>query len=362
MYREEENTKENKLPISYFFLSLSKMEKENPPQILSPSSSGRRRRSTDSPSPEFEFWMIRNPSFPQPDLVSADELFVDGILRPLHLLHHREPPDPPKSSSDTPSNEPEPESEQPGLGPGLSEAPTVSKRWTDIFKKSSDRKNNGNEEKEKEKEKKREKKGGGGVNGVSSAELNINIWPFFRSRSAGSGGSRPRMAAANRKVSSAPCSRSNSAGESKSRKWPSSPSRGGVHLGRSSPVWQVRRAGASGGALGGRGSEAVVRNAEKGFKKEVNETRRSKTTAVPSAVAGGGGAKAKVLNLNVPTCIGYRSHLSCRSDEIESSAVSVVSGGNGGAGGHSGGVGSGDGGRGNNNLFNLRGLFTKKVY
>lgn len=238
----------------------------------------------------------------------------------------------------------------------------VSKRWTDIFKKSSDRKNNGNEEKEKEKEKK-EKKGGGGVNGVNSAELNINIWPFFRSRSAGSGGSRPRMVTANRKVSSAPCSRSNSAGESKSRKWPTSPSRGRVHLGRSSPVWQVRRGGAGGGALGGRGSEAVVRNAEKGFKKEVNETRRSKTTAVPSAVAGGGGGKAKVLNLNVPTCIGYRSHLSCRSDEIESGAVSVVSGGNGGAAGHSsGGVGSGDSGRGNNNLFNLRGLFTKKVY
>ncbi|KAF2309075.1 hypothetical protein GH714_000338 [Hevea brasiliensis] len=62
-------------------------------------------------------------------------------------------------------------------------------------------------------------------------------------------------AAGSRKVSSAPCSRSNSGGESKSRKWPSSPGRGGVHVGRSSPVWQVRR--------GGGFSEAVKRSSEK---------------------------------------------------------------------------------------------------
>nr|GMD11362.1 probable transcription repressor OFP9 [Ipomoea batatas] len=54
------------------------------PEILSPCSSG--RRSGDSTSPEFEFWMVRNPSFPQPNLLSADELFSDGVLLPLDLL------------------------------------------------------------------------------------------------------------------------------------------------------------------------------------------------------------------------------------------------------------------------------------
>ncbi|KAK7262124.1 hypothetical protein RJT34_29684 [Clitoria ternatea] len=152
-------------------------------------------------SPEFEFWMLRNPSFPQPNILSADELFHDGVLLPLHLLNKPHP-------TQIPNPEPSP--------------PITSKRWKDIFRKS-----------EKEKGKKKERKTGNGA----SAELNINIWPFSRSRSAG-----------------------NTAGDSKSRKWPNSPGRGGVHLGRSSPVWQIRR---------------------------------SK------------GAKTKVLNLNVPKCIGY---------------------------------------------------------
>ncbi|CBI33003.3 unnamed protein product, partial [Vitis vinifera] len=178
------------------------------PQTLSPSSSG--RRSSDSNSPEFEFWMVRNPSFPQPNLLSADELFVDGVLLPLHLLRHN-----PDSSKPISSAAP---------------ASTASKRWKDIFKKG-------------------EKKS---AKNASSAELNINIWPFSRSRSAGNNAVRPRMAAGGagtRKVSSAPCSRSNSAGESKSRKWPSSPGRPGVHLGRSSPVWQVRRGGSASKSL-----------------------------------------------------------------------------------------------------------------
>ncbi|KAF8391597.1 hypothetical protein HHK36_023903 [Tetracentron sinense] len=296
------------------------MEKPKPrlepeTQTLSPSSSG--RRSNDSNSPEFEFWRIKNPSFPQPHLLSADELFVDGVLLPLHLLPHpSNPPDSeskPNSNSATPN--PEPDSE-PGPAPESStvtpQIPAISptsKRWKDIFKmgdkKSTTTTPSTKNHNDKDREKKKERKNG---SGASSAELNINLWPFSRSHSAGNSGSRPKMAvgsAATRKVSSAPCSRSNSAGESKSRKWPSSPSRGGVHLGRNSPVWQVRRGGS-----GVRGSVPVVRSAENGVRKNGTESRRSK-------IGGGGdaGAKARVLNLNVPMCIGYRQHLSCRSDE-----------------------------------------------
>ncbi|XP_022685485.1 uncharacterized protein LOC101764610 [Setaria italica] len=80
--------------------------------------------------------------------------------------------------------------------------------------------------------------------GRRGSELNINIWPFSRSRPAGggSGSSKPRPPA--RKVSSAPCSRRNSRGEAAPpRRWAASPGRagGGVPVGRSSPVWQIRR-------------------------------------------------------------------------------------------------------------------------
>ncbi|KAL6990721.1 hypothetical protein U1Q18_008840 [Sarracenia purpurea var. burkii] len=336
------------------------------PETLSPSSSG--RRSSDCNSPEFEFWMVRNPSFPQPDLLSADELFVDGVLLPLQLLHlhpHHHSDDPlDNPHPHTPSSHTRPKPD-PTPGPELSTAPpdpqasalSSSKRWKDIFKKSDVKTSNlnGSSKEDKEKEKKKDRKGSGG-GGASSAELNINIWPFARSRSAGNGGNRPRMvagSAAFRKVSSAPCSRSNSAGESKSRKWPSSPSRGGVHLGRSNPVWNVRRGG---GSFVGRSSEqVVVRNAEKGIQKEGNDSGRK----APATAGDGGGPKARVLSLNVPTCIGYRQHLSCRSDE--SDAVRVIVAGDDGDGGQSGGSGSGEGGRGGN-LFNLRSLFAKKVY
>ncbi|THG09779.1 hypothetical protein TEA_019868 [Camellia sinensis var. sinensis] len=314
------------------------------PTILSPCSSG--RRSSDYNSPEFEFCMLRNPSFPQPTLLSADELFVDGVLLPLHLLppYHHHPPDdphpqPPNPQSTTPNPDPPPNPELATRSdlsidpPGSSAtALTASKRWKALFKKSD----------RKIKEKKKEIKAGTG--GATSAELNINLWPFSRSRSAGNGGTRPKMVAgtaATRKVSSAPCSRSNSAGESKSKKWPNSPNRGGVHLGRSSPVWQVRRGGS-----GGMSSDRVgVRNVEKGVRKDGNENRRKKSSSASTASAGGGGgdgsggAKARTLNLNVPMCIGYRQHLSCRSG--------VSAEGGGGSGSHGGGGSSpDDGGRG----------------
>ncbi|XVE51051.1 hypothetical protein DITRI_Ditri02bG0007500 [Diplodiscus trichospermus] len=320
------------------------------PKNLSPCSSGRSSTSNHPSSPEFEFWMVRNPSFPQPDLISADELFVNGVLLPLHLLPNKQPvdnlPDPAVSETPIPDQEPEP-------GPPItSESVSVlsaSKRWRDIFKKEKAK--CGTKNQEAKDEKKKEKKSQN-QSGATPAELNINIWPFSRSRSAGISRTRPKMTAGpagTRKVSSAPCSRSNSAGESKFRKWPSSPSRAGVHLGRSSPVWQIRR-----GGTGVKSSDVMARSAEKSSgKKEVTETRRGKI---------GNGGKAKVLNLNVPMCIGYRHQLSCRTDENSAILAGMSSrGGSGGGAGNgrnSGGTNVGSG----SNFFSLRNLFTRKVY
>ena len=329
------------------------------PQTLTSCGSGRRKSTTSNcNSPEFEFWMVRNPSFPQPDLLSADELFSEGVLLPLRLLSLQNKPDPldqtlqpepepPNSESNIVEADPETD-----LSPAITESSSstafsASKRWRDIFKKGEKKNsesNNNAEEKDKEKVKKKERKGG---NGASSAELNINIWPFSRSRSAGNAGNRPKIfpgASGNRKVNSAPCSRSNSAGESKSRKWPSSPGRSGVHLGRSSPVWQVRRGGST-----LKNSEPVL----KGSKKDASESRRSKISSATTR----GGSTAKVLNLNVPIGIGYRHHLSCRSDENGAIGVNASTTTNGGANVN---VRGNNGGGSGGNLFNLRNLFAKK--
>ncbi|XP_004486194.1 uncharacterized protein [Cicer arietinum] len=327
------------------------------PQVLSPSSSGKR---TNCNSPEFEFWMLRNPSFPQPNLLTADELFVDGVLLPLHLLSTTNKSDPPQQTPKIdpfihdPDPDPQPESSPAITDSSSSSSSTFSssKRWKDIFRKG-EKKNteNNTEEKDKEKEKKNKKKERKNGSGSSSAELNINIWPFSRSRSAGNTGTRPKLfpgASVPRKVNSAPCSRSNSTGDSKSKKWPSSPGRAGVHVGRSSPVWQVRRGGSK------NSEQHQTTNIEKALKRETAASRRSK-------VVPGGGAKARVLNLNVPMCIGYRHHLSCRSDENGAVGVSSVAATNGGADvrGNNGGECHHDEGSGGN-LFNLRNLFTKK--
>lgn len=307
------------------------------PQEQSSSSSSRGRNIVSNSSPEFEFWMLRNPSsFPQTNLLSADELFAGGVLLPL-----RPPPLRLPSESD-PDPDPRPKSEP---GPLLSSTPSPessSKRWRDIFKitdkKSAAAGRGGHDDKEKEKKKKKERKSFGG--GATSAELNINLWPFSRSRSAGNSAvGRPRSAvlggAGSRKVSSAPCSRSNSAGDSNSRKWPCSPGRPGVHVGRSSPAWQVRR----------RRSEPAARSASKGGKKEgLEDRRKTHIPASSAAMASGGVAKARVLNLNVPMCIGYRHHSSCRGDENTFSSAAAAEGGR------------------SSHFFSLRGLFTKKVH
>lgn len=348
------------------------------PERLTSCNSGTRRISSDSiHSPEFEFWMVRNPSFPQPNQLSADELFSDGILLPLDLLQND-----PNAISPEPSGSGRSETDsggEPSAAIVNSSAGgasfTSSKRWKDIFKKTDKKDSNEESCREKKKDKKKEKKLVGGSNGVTGAELNINIWPFSRSRSAGNGGSRPRVTGgsglATRKVSSAPCSRSNSAGESKSRKWPSSPSRGGVHLGRSSPVWQVRRSSVNSGS-GSRSSDNLVRTNEKSIRKEAPQKESSTKKVVIkkegvegrrkwSSAAAGGGPKTRVLNLNVPMCIGYRNQLGCRSDE--NSAINIAATANGGVGGDQSGSSTvtGEGVRGSN-LFNIKSLFTKKVY
>ncbi|CAJ2649459.1 unnamed protein product [Trifolium pratense] len=285
-------------------------------QTHSPPLLSSRRKSNNEciNSPEFEFWMLRNPSFPQPNILPADQLFHDGVILPLHLI----------STKNKPDRHQKPDSSSPAITSDSTTTTTTtsssSKRWKDIFRK----KHNNTEEKVKKKDKR--VGNGGGV----GAELNINLWPFSRSRSAGNSTTKPKSftgAPVSRKVNSAPCSRSNSAGDSKSRKWPSSPGRAGVHLGRSSPVWQVRRGGCS--ATKNTSLSVSIKPADKSKRETTTSTRRSR---LASTGAGGGSAKDKVLNLNVPMCIiGYSD-----SSEKENS------------------VGGGK-------LFNLRTFFTKKT-
>lgn len=285
-----------------------------------------RLSSNNGNSPEFEFWRLRNPNSPQPNLVSADELFVDGVLLPLRLVSQR-PPDPPDPASVSKIDaDPEPTDSA-----EISVAMSSSKRWTDIFKKAEKKPGSvPGPGTNTAKEKKREKKTQTGSGTTIGTELNINIWPFSRSRSAGNNATRPKWAGPpTRKVSSAPCSRSNSAGESKSRKWPSSPGRPGVHLGRSSPIWQVKRST----------TEARGKN-----------NRNNVNTNV---------GKVRILNLNVnvPMCIGYRNHMGCRSDESSTIGAVGVSETNTTING-----GARNGNLGGANLFGIKNLFAKKVY
>ncbi|KAM0915733.1 hypothetical protein ACQ4PT_010646 [Festuca glaucescens] len=256
------------------------------PTASPPPESG---RSSPSPtaSPEFEFWMVgKNPgSFPSPALLTADELFSDGIVLPLHTLQ------PPPPNADAEEDEPS-EGEGEFAAQPLAESctvpapdlPAVTFKWKDIFKATGDSKERGSKKNERR------------VSGNSEL-ININIWPFSRSRSAGHSGSGAGISkakasipsasntsavaasapasSAGRKVSSAPCSRSNSRGETSGpaaptvaiavaaekaaaqagalpatsmlRRWvPGGQGRtglgaNGIRLGRASPVWQLRR-------------------------------------------------------------------------------------------------------------------------
>lgn len=227
----------------------------SPPFSSSTSNRSPKRKSKNAcNSPEFEFWMLRNPSLPQPNILSADQLFLDGVILPLHLI----------------STKPEP---KPDSSPAITDYSTVtniSKRWKNIFGKKN---NSYTEEKVKKKKEKKLGKGGCGGGDSTSSEVYINIWPFSRSKSAKNSVTRPKSfpdAPVSRKVKSAPCSRSNSAGDSKSRKFPSSPGRDGVHIGRSSPVW--RRGG------------SVGKNTEALSKRETPTSHRRRLTTAAAGV------------------------------------------------------------------------------
>ncbi|THU58740.1 hypothetical protein C4D60_Mb03t17600 [Musa balbisiana] len=254
--------------------------------------SGRRNRNRSaSPSPEFEFWIDANPSSHQPQLLTADELFSDGLLLPLGLLSLPLPDHTRTTARQTepaqqPPPPPLPPAQKSTTVPASCSSTSGSKRWKDMFK-VAERK--GAEERKLLKDQR-----------SGAAVLNIGIWPFSRSRSAGSAttsGGRPRAAAYGRKASSAPCSRSSSRGESSKpaspsalaaaggRKWAASPGRAdGVHVGRSSPVWPFRC-----------GSNVVEPVARRRPDHRRNVTARKK--------GNGGGVGAMVLNLSVNTCI-----------------------------------------------------------
>jgi hypothetical protein len=234
--------------------------------------------SSPSPaaSPEFEFWMVgkNTSSFPSPALLTAAELFSGGVVLPLRHLQ-ASPADEEAAALAALPAEPPAES---GIAP-TPDLPAVTFKWKDIFKPNN---GGGGEPRERKKAERR-------VSG--NAELiNINIWPFARSRSAGHSAAvslskakpNPTNSAASnaaapapRKVSSAPCSRSSSRGESGPTEPPALPAvaaaveaapapghasmlrrlvpgRGrnstggggagtGIRLGRPSPVWQLRR-------------------------------------------------------------------------------------------------------------------------
>lgn len=238
-------------------------------------------------SPEFEF-NLNQSSLPSTQLLSADELFVDGVLLPLRLLSHQPKEGKPRNNYDR--HLPRTNSD-PSPTVASSTPVTPSKKWTDIFRLGSAEKENKKEETNIEKNRNRNRKKSGGVTPVvlTSEHININIWPFSRSWSAGSRSKSAKMTTAGRKVSSAPCSRSNSgSGTAGFRRWTGS-SGNGIHVGRQSPVWQIRKKS--------RNSSFHV------------DLRKNATASVGVGV--GGGNKARVLNLNVNSCLGYRRHMSC---------------------------------------------------
>ena len=150
-------------------------------------------------SPEFEFRQLSA----APELLSADELFLDGVILPLDRLPNPTPPAPPTSSDDIP----------PPSASSLSASPSSSsKRWREIFRSPEKT--------------------------ATPPEQSIKLWPFFRSRSAGICGDTKNAAA--KRVSSAPCSRSGSCRGSPNRIG------GGVGVRRGGGVWRARRGGKKG--------------------------------------------------------------------------------------------------------------------
>ncbi|CAH9079528.1 unnamed protein product [Cuscuta europaea] len=161
-------------------------------QLQSPANSLHGKSSSNS----FEFCVLR-----KSDLLSADQLFSHGVLLPLYC--------PASEHTQTRAQqlqlEPEPDhsKQQPALefesAAVVGSSTTASKRWRNIFKRVGQ--NTG------QKVVSRDKKGGGFFGAHTSERvLNINIWPFRRSNSAGNGACAPAPGTASPKVSSAPCS------------------------------------------------------------------------------------------------------------------------------------------------------------
>ncbi|KAG0458227.1 hypothetical protein HPP92_023384 [Vanilla planifolia] len=334
---KKQSQKQGRLPLVLrYFLSSSFLSLHQRSEIMGTLETPKTRSNSGS-SPEFEFWMVRNRSNPTPEQLSADELFINGIILPLDFLSFPRSDPVVETLPDLPSPPLPPPANQPQASIlSSSSVASGSRRWKDLFKVSGEKKPE-DKIRYKEKEKKKEPRSSGG----SSPELNVNlnIWPFSRSRSAGSNalpGCRIRLASsiAGRNVSSEPCSRSSSLGESSKpvaavsgtggcRKSASSPGRTGIHLGRTSPVWQFRRSGPG----------------------PYNKARKP---ALPASKATGVGLR--VLNLNVNSCIGcrYRNQVSCREDN--------------GNDGVTGGDCSMERNPNNASNFSLRALFSKKVY
>lgn len=120
-------------------------------------------------------------------------------------------------------------------------------------------------------------------------------------------------------------------------------------LGPKQPSWQVRL-----GRSPAKTVDVKGRSAEKSsVRKEVTETRGGKI-----GTSGNDANKAKVLNLHVPMCIGYWHDLNCRTDENSAMLAGISTGSDDGGNVRSSNANVGSG----SNFFNLRNLFTKKVY
>jgi hypothetical protein len=303
-----------------------------------------RRSSSASSAVEFHFWPLDANPTASPSC--ADELFAGGVLLPLPVLPKKAASHSRTSSGHvSPAPEPEPERKDASLlaaaaspvapsaaitspaPPAAAAAAGGSKRWTDIFSKKPA------EEKEKRKDAGGRKPAPLAAGSRGGSELNINIWPFSQSRSAGGGGSgsSSKQRPPPRKASSAPCSRSNSRGEAAGplpppRRWAASPGRAGVPVGRSSPVWQIRRPApkhappASDPFTDGRAA--------------AQQQHKDKAAGGGGRKQGGGGVRR--LNLRVNSCIGYHHQASCRRADAA----------------------RGDGG----GLFGIKGFFSKKVH
>ncbi|VFQ96262.1 unnamed protein product [Cuscuta campestris] len=340
--------------------------------------SRRRRRSGGSSGGSFEFCVLR-----KPNLLSADQLFSDGVLLPIYRIPtsgetpetnllgssgeeektrfapELNPPDssveqlsglvsepdrpdlsaaeqpelvpeserrdssaaeqvqlepetdcPDLSRAERPELEPKSEhpdsygAEQPDLGSGsgpeisaaaVSSSTTSSKRWRDIFKRAPKGGEIPGEKTSKEKK--------GGIFAAHAAELvlNINIWPFRRSNSAGNGSGMPPAGAALTppRVISAPCSPA----EFNFKKLPT------PRKGRTYTAWPPRR---SVSGTSSRSNGVLTKSADKDVGKDRSHGDKGYTTkeggnkgrgkVSPAAGDGGDWYKARVLTMKASMC------------------------------------------------------------